>query len=141
MTNLAAVSPIPAGSGKVPPDESTASRPGKSAEKELTLPSDRTLYAPSVLTLQLFNGRAMPVASGGVLGRSGDALLFFEDFQTVSRRHAKVDFRDGAWHIEDLQSTNGTWINGNRLEPGQPRLLRAGDVVALSLACEMRVVE
>jgi hypothetical protein len=114
MTNLASVSPVPAGR--------------------------QTLYSTAVLTLQLPNGRALPAASGDVLGRSGGAALFFEAFQTVSRRHAKVDFRGGAWQIEDLQSTNGTWINGKRLNPGQPCLLKTGDVVALSLACEMRVI-
>jgi hypothetical protein len=143
MTNLASVSPVPAGSargfrdgGKVVKgnvDETNVSESEKPA-------SDRTLHVPAVLTLQLSDGRAIPVASGGVLGRSGGASLFFEGFQTVSRRHAKVDFRGGAWQIEDLQSTNGTWVNGKRLGPGQPCLLKAGDVVALSLACEMRVI-
>jgi hypothetical protein len=42
----------------------------------------------------------------------------------VSRRHARLRFRDGTWILEDLESTNGTVVNGAplagryRLEPG-----------------------
>lgn len=42
----------------------------------------------------------------------------------VSRRHARLRFRDGIWILEDLDSTNGTLVNGApligrcRLEPG-----------------------
>jgi len=44
--------------------------------------------------------------------------------QAVSRRHARLRFRDGTWILEDLESTNGTVVNGAslvgryRLEPG-----------------------
>jgi hypothetical protein len=42
---------------------------------------------------------------------------------TVSRRHARLTFRDGHWVLRDLNSTNGTRVNGARvvrcrLEPG-----------------------
>ncbi|MDR1979100.1 MAG: FHA domain-containing protein [Synergistaceae bacterium] len=143
MTNLASVRPVPEGSGNAPPEETQGAARGKTEESlpEPEAASDRTIYAPAVLTLsRLSDGRAIPVADGDVLGRSGDALVFFEDSRTVSRRHARMEFRGGTWRIEDLQSTNGTWVNGKRLEPGQPCPLKAGDVVALSLACEMRVI-
>jgi hypothetical protein len=42
---------------------------------------------------------------------------------TVSRRHALLTFRDGGWILQDLESTNGTRVNGQpvgrcRLRPG-----------------------
>ena len=42
---------------------------------------------------------------------------------SVSRRHARLSFRDGHWVLRDLDSTNGTRVNGTpvvryRLEPG-----------------------
>jgi len=42
---------------------------------------------------------------------------------TVSRQHAQLTFRDGAWILQDLDSTNGTRVNGQtvgrcRLRPG-----------------------
>lgn len=46
----------------------------------------------------------------------------------VSRRHARMVFRDGSWIVQDLASTNGTWVNGATvgrcaLRPGDHLLL------------------
>ncbi len=49
----------------------------------------------------------------------------------VSRRHASVLWRDGELHIVDNGSANGTYINGERLIPHQPRLLQHGDDIRL----------
>jgi pSer/pThr/pTyr-binding forkhead associated (FHA) protein len=101
---------------------------------------------PETLTLSLPSGAVISVRSGHVLGRCGDADAdadagnVFEKFRTVSRRHARVTFVNGAWNIEDLESTNGTWINGRRIEANERRPLNGGDTVALSLACEMKVM-
>lgn len=45
----------------------------------------------------------------------------------VSRRHAQITYEDGALYIEDLESTNGTRINGFELTPGRTYRLRDGD--------------
>lgn len=42
---------------------------------------------------------------------------------TVSRQHARLSFRDGSWILQDLESTNGTVVNGTqvgrcKLQPG-----------------------
>jgi len=48
----------------------------------------------------------------------------------VSRRHARVLKRDGKFFVEDLGSTNGTYINrGRRLLPGTPQELADGDEI------------
>jgi hypothetical protein len=49
----------------------------------------------------------------------------------VSRQHAAISFTDNMFTIEDLHSSNGTWVNENRLEANQPRALRNGDVIRL----------
>lgn len=49
----------------------------------------------------------------------------------VSRQHAAISSSDGNFTIEDLHSSNGTWLNENKLEPNQPRALRNGDVIRL----------
>jgi transcriptional regulator of acetoin/glycerol metabolism len=62
-----------------------------------------------------------------VLGRSA----FLADGR-VSRAHAHVSYADGAWEIEDLESRNGTWIDGRRLDVvrrAQMRVLRMGDTL------------
>jgi hypothetical protein len=48
----------------------------------------------------------------------------------VSRRHARIKMQDGKYMIEDLGSTNGTYVNrGRRLLPGNSQNLNDGDEV------------
>ncbi len=48
----------------------------------------------------------------------------------VSRRHARIVRNNGSYYIEDLGSTNGTYVNrGRRLLPGNAQLLQDGDEV------------
>lgn len=47
----------------------------------------------------------------------------------VSRQHARILRRDPGWFLEDLQSTNGTYVNEVRLLPRRPIQLRSGDLV------------
>lgn len=54
----------------------------------------------------------------------------FDQEAKVSRRHARVILRDGKYLLEDLGSTNGTFINrGRRLLPGTPQPLADGDEI------------
>lgn len=48
----------------------------------------------------------------------------------VSRRHARITYRGNIHMIEDLGSTNGTFLNrGRRLLPGSPQVLSEGDEI------------
>ena len=48
----------------------------------------------------------------------------------VSRRHARISLREGQYAIEDLGSTNGTFVNrGRRLKPGDQHPLKDGDEI------------
>lgn len=49
----------------------------------------------------------------------------------VSRHHATITRRDGALHILDNNSANGTYLNGQRLVAHQLRILRDGDDIRL----------
>jgi pSer/pThr/pTyr-binding forkhead associated (FHA) protein len=50
----------------------------------------------------------------------------------VSRRHARLELKDGHLYITDLNSSNGTFLRGIRLNPFTPTLLRSGDEVLLA---------
>lgn len=49
----------------------------------------------------------------------------------VSRRHGRITRRDGQWYIEDLNSTNGTYVNGIQLSPNEPTAINPGDYLRL----------
>ena len=56
-----------------------------------------------------------------------------------SRQHAAVVYDKGNVILEDLNSLNGTWVNGVRIHAGQSRTLQAGDVVQIGTV-QMRLV-
>jgi putative nucleotidyltransferase with HDIG domain len=61
-------------------------------------------------------------------GRLGSLEIVLED-SSVSRRHAEVRLGDDGWIVRDLESTNGTYVNGVRVAAGGDHLLRPRDVV------------
>jgi class 3 adenylate cyclase len=72
-------------------------------------------------------GQRVVVAAELLIGRA-DADITIDD-PLVSRRHALVRPGAGVIEIEDLGSTNGTWVNGERI--AEPRQLMRGDTVAV----------
>jgi two-component system response regulator AtoC len=65
-----------------------------------------------------------------VLGRADDSDVCVPH-ESVSRRHAVLTGSDGIWSIEDLGSSNGTFVAGARLASGTPRTIKPGAVVML----------
>ena len=68
--------------------------------------------------------RQIPLSEGMTFGRLSGNTLQLED-HGCSSRHAVIRREGDAWLIEDLGSTNGTWVNGERL--ASPRALKEGD--------------
>src|SRR5205807_6036250 len=62
-------------------------------------------------------GRKYPLdGSPTVLGRQADSAVCLPA-KAVSRQHAQIVRVEGAFFLEDLDSSNGTFLNGNRLSP------------------------
>jgi two-component system, cell cycle response regulator len=79
-------------------------------------------------------GRLVPIDSPLTIGRAADADLVVDD-TGVSRHHARVArASENAFYVEDLRSTNGTYIRHHRIGLA---LLRAGDL--LQLGPQLRV--
>ena len=71
------------------------------------------------------------------LGRGGQNTVPLDGDEFASARHARFEARsDGVW-VEDLGSTNGTFVNGARVTT--PRRLDGGDVVRVGQT-ELKVV-
>ncbi|MGN0408366.1 MAG: DUF6382 domain-containing protein [Bacteroides sp.] len=75
-----------------------------------------------------------------VLGCAGTAADVVVQQPFVSRMHARIDKDiDNNCYIQDLFSTNGTFVNDRRLVPEEKQVLRDGDIVVLA-SSEYRVV-
>ena len=78
-------------------------------------------------------GIMIEVSSGDIIGRkNGPFAGIFGRFSTVSGTHCKFIKTGGAWYIQDLGSTNGTFCNGQRLSPNVPALLQSGAAVKIA---------
>lgn len=77
--------------------------------------------------------RPVPPDKSFTIGRSDEADLPVADTK-ISRIHCVVEFKDGEWVIEDLDSRNGLWYGGKRVPR---RALADGDVVVLGRATEI----
>ncbi len=65
-----------------------------------------------------------------VVGKMQDYVDQVLDDSSVSRMHARFSLdRDGTMTVRDLNSSNGTWLNGERLQPNESRSLQQGDHV------------
>src|SRR5688500_17994024 len=62
------------------------------------------------------------------LGRHSECGIVLPD-QTISRQHARILRHSDSYYVEDLQSLNGTFVNGKRID-GQQRL-ESGDRIQI----------
>ena len=73
-------------------------------------------------------GKVYPLEAQEItIGRDSTNMVAINDAQ-VSRRHARMELRGTAYVIQDLGSTNGTFVNGTRVSGMQ--VLNPGDTVA-----------
>jgi pSer/pThr/pTyr-binding forkhead associated (FHA) protein len=88
-----------------------------------------------------------PIYEGrNTIGRFADKpvdidLLIQEPVEQIwcSRQHAAIISNNGVIVIEDLNSLNGTWVNGARVPAGQQRPLKPGDIVQIGTV-QMKLV-
>lgn len=85
--------------------------------------------APSAVVVHAPDGKKVgtfPLSGTLSIGR-GKGCAIQPDDAYVSQMHARVFGRDGQWFVEDLGSTNGTFVNDRRV--ASPVQVHAGDVI------------
>jgi hypothetical protein len=77
-------------------------------------------------------------AQGATIGRVSDVQVHVPD-ERLSREHARIEFRDGAYWLTDLGSMNGTALNGTLLK--EPHRLQSGDSIELGASLLVVTIE
>lgn len=115
------------------PDPATQSFPDPAQQDFPGPDAKRPPQYPRLLSLQKERCPDLTISADHILlgksRRSADAVL---PDQAVSRIHARIEQRTDGYYITDLFSTNGTALNGKKLEPGQAYLLQDGAVLAFA---------
>jgi hypothetical protein len=98
-----------------------------SAAQRIAEPLEETATVRPQRVLLIYGGRRLMVAPrGATIGRSRECEIVVED-ANVSRQHAELRPRGGAWVISDLGSTNGTRVNGRTINA--PEVVHPGDEI------------
>ena len=97
-------------------------------------------YGPTRLLVvsspELAQGATIEVSAPLIVGRDAQSGIQLGHDEFASARHARIEPRpEGAW-VDDLGSTNGTYVNGSKLKKG--RIAKAGDVIRIG-ATELQV--
>ena len=108
--------PTPAPTPRRPPVPAAGASPADAGDADRTsvLPRPRQ-QARAFLVVSGDRQAPHAVVDDATIGRLPECEVTLDD-SSVSRRHARVTFRDSAWTVTDLGSTNGTKVNGQRVE-------------------------
>ncbi|TPG17156.1 FHA domain-containing protein FhaB/FipA [Pedococcus bigeumensis] len=101
---------------KPAPARKPAERPDTPApQKRQKRQPHSTVPQSLVVTQGVLTGTSLPLREAGtIIGRNPECALILDD-DFASGRHARIFHRDGAWFVEDLGSTNGTFVGTERL--------------------------
>ena len=87
----------------------------------LVLRSENSAYPSMEITGEQF-----------LIGKKKDAVDGFIKARGISRLHGKISKENGLYYLTDLNSTNGTYLNGGRLEVNEKARIRPGDHVGFA---------
>ncbi|MBN1219616.1 MAG: FHA domain-containing protein [Anaerolineae bacterium] len=77
--------------------------------------------------------------SSMIIGRDATSDVQIDDRQ-VSRRHAEITRTPEGYHLRDLGSKNGTFLNGEPLT-NEPQIIRNGDEIGIALCAKLTFIE
>jgi pSer/pThr/pTyr-binding forkhead associated (FHA) protein len=97
------------------------------------------------ITHGLDQGQVYPIEKDviriGAVAQDGgqrNEIIIRDIEHAVSRFHCEIVKRDGQLYVSDLNSSNGTSVNGTSIKPGNPEPLRKGSRILLANTVELR---
>ncbi len=103
-------------------------------EERTMLLTNRTMVKPIVLTAVGTENpiNIKPFDFPYIIGKSHSSCDFCIDSAVVSRVHLRILEELDDFMVEDLNSTNGTFLNGEKLKPHKPQLISIGDKLTIA---------
>jgi pSer/pThr/pTyr-binding forkhead associated (FHA) protein len=114
--------PVPAASA--PARAAASTKPPRSERRQAKQAAKVAATQLVVVEPAEHRGRAYPIGQEATLGRAAGCQITVDD-SFVSQLHARVFARDGRFLVEDLGSTNGTYLN--RQKVAGPMVIARGD--------------
>jgi hypothetical protein len=109
--------------------DGAAAKPRKAA-------TPKSFATLQVIAPEARRGEVVPVDTEITIGRGGGCALVVSDDQYASTVHARVFRRGNDLYVDDLESRNGTFVNGKRI--GSTTKLRRGDRIQVGqTVCEV----
>jgi class 3 adenylate cyclase len=119
----------------------TGALSGDAVANPNTSPQKRDAGVPQerLLSLNSAEGRVIRISNGDVVGRTAVGREFLEIHEEISRRHAEFILSEGNWFVVDLNSSNGTFLDGKQIPPRERFPLRDGQRIRLSPVFEAEI--
>ncbi len=119
-------------------------RPADADDNMPAIPQQDLVPAENVPTASPYSGPRLRLSSTGSIFKLGDAAIIGREDATaqidldgypegkfISHRHAQITHINGQYYIEDLGSSNHTYLNQIKLAQGQAEPLKDGDTIRL----------
>ena len=149
LLEAVAEAPVRAGEPEASAPPRTPEIAASPPEQPATLPEPSTAPVPDVppnpapdrigdalvLTLATSAATFAVAKASATIGRGQVNTIRLDDL-SVSRRHARIAYRQGGYWLSDLGSMGGTWVDGTRLNA--PKRIAAGEVIDIGL-CRLTV--
>lgn len=123
-------------------EKNSHNKPLKSSREGYTENSHRPINDTQLIKLEdlahlsiIINGikeRVTISQPSFIIGKLKEQVDLILDNKAISRLHAEITYREGAYYIKDLNSRNGTFLNGVRIESNKNYLLSNGDSIAFA---------
>lgn len=85
------------------------------------------------------NETALEIKPNDVIGRNFKGAEYLIKYPTVSRKHCQFFYENGKWYIQDLNSTNKTYLNGKAIEPLKKTEIKNNDELSLSKSLNFKI--
>lgn len=113
-------------------------------QEQIEVPIDISINSDNYLTTKLvpnvylkIGDKKLNIITDTIIGRENFGKEILSAYMTVSRHHAEIMYTNNKWHIKDLNTTNGTFLNNIRLLPNSLNIITNGDELKLSSTVKM----